>query len=87
MRQAVVDSVADGFAAGITGTPHTYVVAGNQQAVINGTRSFETMNNIVSSLLAQLDGTFEVDSSVTETVDNTLPVEPSTDSPATELVP
>lgn len=58
MQQGVLDSVEDGFNAGVRGTPHTFVVAGNQQAVINGSRSFETLSAIVENLLNQLDGTF-----------------------------
>lgn len=59
MRQAVLDSVEDGFNSGIRGTPYTYVVAGNQQAVINGARSYETVSGIVRNLIDQLDGNFD----------------------------
>jgi protein-disulfide isomerase len=59
MRQAVIDSVEDGFNAGVRGTPLTYVVAGNQQAVISGTRSYETLDAIVSTLIDQLNRTSE----------------------------
>lgn len=59
MQQAVLDSVKDGFDAGIRGTPYTYVVAGNQQAVINGARSYETVRGIVTNLIDQLDGRFD----------------------------
>jgi protein-disulfide isomerase len=59
MQQAVLDSVKDGFDAGIRGTPYTYVVAGNQQAVINGARSYETISGIVNNLIEQLNGNFD----------------------------
>lgn len=66
MEQAVLDSVKDGFDAGIRGTPYTYVVAGNQQAVINGARSYETINGVVGNLLDQLDGNFDPEATEAE---------------------
>lgn len=59
MQQAVTDSLKDGFDAGIRGTPYTFVVAGNQQAVINGARSYEAVRGIVTTLVDQLDGNFD----------------------------
>ncbi len=59
MEQVVTDSLEDGFNAGVRGTPHTFVVAGNQQAVINGAQSYDSIRGIVTSLLDQLDGNFE----------------------------
>jgi len=59
MQQTVFDSVKDGFDAGIRGTPYTYVVAGNEQAVINGARSYEVVRAIVTNLVDQLNGNFD----------------------------
>lgn len=69
MEQVVLDSLEDGFNAGIRGTPHTFVIAGNQQAVINGAQSYDTVRNIVTSLIDQLDGNFTTEElpPVTET--------------------
>ncbi len=66
MKQDVIDSVADGFNAGIRGTPHTYVVAGDQQAIINGARSYETIRGIVENLIDQLDGNFDIEAAEAE---------------------
>lgn len=66
MQQAVIDSMKDGFDAGIRGTPYTYVVAGNQQAVINGARSYDTVRGIVTNLVDQLDGNFDPEAAAAE---------------------
>ncbi len=66
MRQAVVDSTKDGFNAGIRGTPYTYVVAGNQQAVVNGARSYDTIRGIVTNLVDQLNGHFDAEAAKAE---------------------
>ena len=66
MQQAVLDSMKDGFDAGIRGTPYTYVVAGNQQAVINGARSYDTVRGIVTNLVDQLDGNFDAEAAAAE---------------------
>lgn len=59
MQESVTSSLKDGFDTGIRGTPYTFVVAGNQQAVINGARSYETVRGIVTTLVDQLDGNFD----------------------------
>ena len=59
MKQAVAGCLEDGFNAGIRGTPHTFVGAGNQQAVISGARSYDTVRGIVNTLVDQLDGNFD----------------------------
>lgn len=65
MQQAVLDSVKDGFDAGIRGTPYTFVVAGNQQAVINGARSHDTVRGVITNLIDQLDGNFDPEAAST----------------------
>lgn len=75
MRQPVLDSVKDGFDAGIRGTPYTFIVAGNQQAVINGARSYEGMRGIVTNLLQQLEGTFDPDAVSGSTTQSATPTE------------
>lgn len=70
-RQTVVDSVKDGFDAGIRGTPYTYIMAGNQQAVVNGALSYETVRGIVLNLIDQLDGNFDPETAVIDAVGTT----------------
>lgn len=55
-RDAVQKSVAEGAAAGITGTPQSFVLVGNQQAPINGAQPYEVVKQIIDNLIAQLDG-------------------------------
>lgn len=56
MKATVEASMEDAFNIGARGTPYTILVAGNQQAVINGAQSYTTVRGIVSNLLDQLDG-------------------------------
>lgn len=58
MEQAVRDSLRDALNAGAQGTPYTLVIAGNQQAVIDGAQSYNTVDSIVGGLLDQLDGSY-----------------------------
>ncbi|MEK7638713.1 MAG: thioredoxin domain-containing protein [Patescibacteria group bacterium] len=58
MEAAVTASIEDGFNAGARGTPYTVLIAGNQQAVIDGARSYDTVKGIVKNLIDQLDGNF-----------------------------
>lgn len=66
MEQVVLDSIQDGLNAGAQGTPYTLVIAGNQQAVINGAQSYNTVDNIVGGLLEQLDGTYAPEAALSE---------------------
>lgn len=59
MKTAVEDSMREAFDIGARGTPYTILVAGNQQAVINGAQSYATVRGIVSNLIDQLDGRFD----------------------------
>jgi protein-disulfide isomerase len=58
MEAAVTASLEDGFNVGARGTPYTILIVGNQQAVINGAQSYDTIKSIVDNLIQQLDGTF-----------------------------
>jgi len=58
MKQAVIDSVTDGFNIGARGTPHTVLIVGNQQAVISAAQPYETVKGIIDNLIQQLDGTY-----------------------------
>ncbi len=59
MKAVVEASVKDGFDIGARGTPYTLLIAGNQQAVINGAQSYITVRGIVENLISQLNGTFD----------------------------
>lgn len=61
MRAEVEASIKDGFNAGARGTPYTVLIVGDQQAVINGAQSYETVKGIVQNLIDQLDGRFDID--------------------------
>jgi protein-disulfide isomerase len=56
MAETVTTSVEAGLAAGITGTPHSILTVGNQQAIIEGAQPYEVIRQMVDSLIAQLDG-------------------------------
>jgi protein-disulfide isomerase len=59
MKQAVENSIRDGFDAGARGTPYTILLVGNQQAVINGAQPYDVVKGIVENLIDQLDGNFD----------------------------
>ncbi len=52
----VAEDLADGMAAGVKGTPHTFVIVGGQQGVINGAQPYETVKKLTENLIAQLEG-------------------------------
>ncbi|MBY0310421.1 DsbA family protein [Patescibacteria group bacterium] len=56
MKARVDASVKEGFDAGVTGTPHSVVLVGNQQAVIEGAQPYDAVRLIIDSLIGQLDG-------------------------------
>ena len=56
MTDAVKASATEGFNIGARGTPYTVLMVGNQQAVINGAQSYDTVNGIIKNLLNQLEG-------------------------------
>jgi len=56
MTQKVADSVAEGVAAGIQGTPHTVLIVGGQQTVINGAQPYAVVKEIIDNIITQLNG-------------------------------
>lgn len=54
-KNKVADSVQDGLKAGIVGTPHSFVLVGNQTAAINGAQPYEVVKQIIENLLGQLE--------------------------------
>ncbi len=57
MEERVLKSIEDGYNSGARGTPYTILIVGNQQAVIDGAQSYETVKGIVENLINQLSGT------------------------------
>jgi protein-disulfide isomerase len=55
-KKTVEDSLAEGASAGIEGTPHSFVLVGNQQAAISGAQPYPVVKNIVENLIGQLEG-------------------------------
>jgi len=66
MLDKVKASATEGFNLGARGTPYTVIMVGNQQAVVNGAQSYDTVNGIVNNLIAQLDGTQQNTGSTTK---------------------
>lgn len=56
MADAVKSSATEAFNIGARGTPYTLLIVGNQQAVISGAQSYDTVRGIVENLIKQLDG-------------------------------
>lgn len=59
MEEKVLASIKDGFNSGARGTPYTILIVGNQQAVIDGAQSYDTIKGIVKNLIDQLGGKIE----------------------------
>jgi protein-disulfide isomerase len=67
MEEKVLASAEEAFKIGARGTPHTVVMVGNQQAVVNGAQSYDVVRSIIENLIQQLDGTFNPNSVQTPT--------------------
>lgn len=55
-KTKVEESLAEGAAAGARGTPHSIVLVGNDQAVINGAQPYAVVKQIIDNLITQLEG-------------------------------
>ncbi len=53
---AVEEDFNNAIAIGGRGTPHTIVLVGDQQGVINGAQPYQNVKGIVENLIQQLDG-------------------------------
>ncbi|MCB9810777.1 MAG: thioredoxin domain-containing protein [Candidatus Nomurabacteria bacterium] len=71
-ENTVKDSLRDGASAGAKGTPHTFVIVGNQQIAIEGAQSYAMIQGVVETLLNQLEGK-EVTPEETGESDTTTP--------------
>ncbi len=56
MKDRVTASYNEAVAAGIQGTPHSFVLIGNQQAPIEGAQPYAVVKQIVDNLIGQLEG-------------------------------
>ncbi len=52
----VEEDFQDGVNAGVRGTPHSLVLVGGQQGVINGAQPYESVKQIIETLLSQIEG-------------------------------
>lgn len=59
MQEQLTANTEDGFNSGARGTPYTVLIVGNQQAIINGAQSYDTVKGIIQNLVEQLDGNFD----------------------------
>lgn len=50
------EDVQDAINAGGQGTPHTIVLVGDQQGIINGAQPYEVVKQIIEGLLTQIEG-------------------------------
>jgi len=57
MRSRVEDSVTRASELGITGTPQSYVIVGDQQVALEGAQTFLALQTLIENILAQLEGT------------------------------
>ena len=57
LSDEVVRSAEEAYQIGARGTPHTIVMVGDQQAVIDGAQPYEVVKGIIVNLLEQIDGT------------------------------
>ncbi len=55
-KDKVDKSIAEAFAAGARGTPHTFILVGDQRTVINGAQPYPVVKQIIENVLAQIEG-------------------------------
>lgn len=56
MADKVAASVAEAGEAGARGTPHTFVIVGDDKTVINGAQPYPVVKEIIDNILAQIEG-------------------------------
>jgi len=55
-KDKVDKSIAEAFAAGARGTPHTFVLVGDQRTVISGAQPYPAVKQVIDNVLAQIEG-------------------------------
>lgn len=55
-KDKVDASIKEAAAAGARGTPHTFVIVGDQRTVINGAQPYPVVKQVIDNILAQIEG-------------------------------
>ena len=55
-KDKVDKSVTEAFAAGARGTPHTFILVGDQRTAINGAQPYPVVKQIIENVIAQIEG-------------------------------
>lgn len=55
-KDKVDASIAEAAKAGARGTPHTFVLVGDQRTVINGAQPYPVVKQVIDNILAQIEG-------------------------------
>ncbi len=55
-QNRIKESVEDGIKAGIDGTPHSFVIVGNQKGAIEGAEPYPVVKGIINDIIGQLEG-------------------------------
>lgn len=56
MESKIAASIVEAGAAGARGTPHTFVIVGDDKTVINGAQPYPVVKDIIDNILAQVEG-------------------------------
>jgi protein-disulfide isomerase len=56
MKEKIDASVAEAAAAGARGTPHTFIIVGDQKTVINGAQPYAVVKETIDGILKQIEG-------------------------------
>lgn len=54
MKEKVQTAIQDAMKAGAQGTPHSIMIVGDQKGTINGAQPYETVRNMVETMLEQI---------------------------------
>ncbi len=65
-KETIDKGLAEGAAAGIQGTPQSFVIIGNQQVAIEGAQPYPVVKQIVENLIGQLEGKINTESGKAE---------------------
>ncbi len=53
-KATVEESIASAKTLGVRGTPHSFLIAGDQQGVINGAQQYATVKQMIDALITQM---------------------------------
>jgi predicted DsbA family dithiol-disulfide isomerase len=56
MKEEVDASIQEAAAAGARGTPHTFIIVGDQKTVINGAQPYSVVKQTIDNILSQIEG-------------------------------